>query len=204
LNLIKLFYSNNHIKIELKNVAIFASGTGTNAKNIVNYFKNNTSIKISVLVTNKPDSGVFEIGKNNDIPVVLISKDELGSTEFIEKLKTDFQINLIVLAGFLLLIPSNLVAAFKDKMINIHPSLLPKFGGKGMYGMHVHRAVFEANETKTGISIHYVNEVFDEGKIIAQFSCDISDLKSPEEIAAKNQQLEYKHYPEVIEEILSI
>jgi phosphoribosylglycinamide formyltransferase-1 len=145
---------------------------------------------------------VFEIGKNNDIPVVLISKNELGSTEFIDKLKLGFKIDLIVLAGFLLLIPEKLVQAFSNKMINIHPSLLPKFGGKGMYGMHVHRAVFEAKEKETGISIHYVNEVFDEGKIIAQFKCDISDLNSPEEIAAKNQLLEYQHYPQVIEEVL--
>ena len=187
----------------MKNIAIFASGAATNADNIIKYFKNNSKIKVAVLVSNKQESGVFEIGKNNDLPSILINKSELSSEKFINTLKEDYQIDLIVLAGFLLLIPINLIQAFEDKMINIHPSLLPKFGGKGMYGMNVHKAVFEAKEKETGISIHYVNEKFDEGKIIAQYKCNIQDLTSPEEIAKRNQQLEYDYFPKVIEEILS-
>lgn len=183
-------------------IAIFASGEGTNAQNIIDYFKYSDKIKIALIVSNKASANVLNRAKKEGIPTLLISRaDFYDSTNTIDALRTA-KIDFIVLAGFLWMIPSNLVKAFPNKMINIHPALLPKFGGKGMYGMNVHKAVVEAGETESGISIHYVNEHYDEGKIIAQHRCKISKEDTAETVASKIHELEYQFFPKAIENII--
>jgi len=186
-----------------KHIAIFASGRGSNAQAIIDYFKNNPTIKVALIITNNKNAGVIQIAKDNRIPFDIISSDELKEKETILDLLEVYQIDLIVLAGFLLLIPAYLVKAYPNKIINIHPALLPKYGGKGMYGMKVHEAVITNKETETGITIHYVNEKYDEGEYIAQFRCHVEPSDSSENIASKVHQLEHEHYPRVIEILLS-
>lgn len=187
----------------MKHIAIFATGKGSNALNIINYFKNSISIKVTLVVSNRSDAEVLEKAMLAGIPVmVLESKKEFSQPAFIEFLKKQ-SIDLIVLAGFLLLLPENLVKAFHQKIINIHPALLPKYGGKGMYGMKVHEAVLKNKEIESGISIHYVNERFDEGEIIFRQKCPVDASDTPASLAAKVQQLEHEHFPKIIEQILS-
>ena len=182
-------------------IAVFASGRGSNTQNIIDVFKD-TDIDVALIVTNNPDAGVIDIAKSNDILYVIINKKDLYySNEFIESLvKENF--DLIVLAGFLWLIPEALIDFYKNKIINIHPALLPKYGGKGMYGMKVHEAVKNAGEKYTGITIHYVNELYDDGDIIFQQKIEIDEADSPDDIADKVHKLEYRFFPEVIENIL--
>lgn len=186
----------------MKNIVIFASGSGTNAENIILYFKNINNIKVSALFSNNPNAQVIEKAKKYQVPTVVFSKEELKSELILQKLNS-FKPDLIVLAGFLLQFPAHIIKAYPDKIINIHPALLPKYGGKGMYGMNVHKAVLENKEPETGISIHYVNEHYDEGKIIFQKSVSLKDCKSSEEIAAKIHELEQQYFPEVIEKLLT-
>jgi len=185
-----------------KHIAIFASGKGSNAQAIIDHFKNNPVIKVALIITNNKNAGVIQIAKDNRIPFDIISSDELKEEETILDLLEVYQIDLIVLAGFLLLIPAYLVKAYPNKIINIHPALLPKYGGKGMYGMKVHEAVIANKETETGITIHYVNEKYDEGEYIAQFRCHVEPSDSAENVAAKVHQLEHEHYPIEIEKLL--
>ena len=186
--------------MDVKRIAIFASGSGSNAQNIIEYFADNKNIIVDSVWTNNPSAYVLERAKKCGIDSFIFSREEFKSTLFVvEKLKNR-NINLIVLAGFLWLIPSNLIQNFR--IINIHPALLPKYGGKGMYGMNVHQAVVENKEIESGISIHFVNEKYDEGEIIFQAVCPVLPSDSPEDVAEKVHQLEYKHFPEVIEKVL--
>lgn len=182
-------------------IAIFASGSGSNAENIANYFKDNPVAEVVLLLTNKADAYVLERAKKLAIESVVFSSEQLKSGELVNLLKNK-GIDFIVLAGFLLKIPENLIAAFPNKIINIHPALLPKYGGKGMYGDAVHKAVVVNKEKESGITIHYVNEHYDEGTIIFQAKCKVSETDTYEEVAYKIHQLEYEHFPRVIEQIL--
>lgn len=179
-----------------KKLVIFASGSGTNAAAIATYFDRHASIHVSAIYSNKPDAYVLERAKKLAISTTVFSRSAFDSNSFLDLLQG---VDYIILAGFLWKIPSWLVAAFPEKILNIHPSLLPKFGGKGMYGAHVHRAVLQAKEKVSGITIHLVNEVYDEGEILFQATCSIAADETPDSLAAKVHQLEHKHYPEVIE-----
>ena len=186
----------------MKNIALLASGSGSNVQNIANYFAKNPEVHISLVITNNPKAGVIERCKNLGIPLVYLSKAGFSSENTLLNTLKGFSIDLIVLAGFLLKIPHGLVKAYPNKIVNIHPALLPKFGGKGMYGMHVHRAVKEAGETETGISIHYVNEHYDQGTLIFQAKTLVNTQDTPEDIATKVQALEAVHFPKTIETLL--
>jgi phosphoribosylglycinamide formyltransferase-1 len=186
-----------------KNIAIFASGEGTNAQRIIDFFKYSEKVNVALVVSNKETANVLNRAKAASIETYLLNKTNfLENDSTIQFLKSK-NIDLIVLAGFLWMIPQNLVKAFPNKIINIHPALLPKFGGKGMYGMNVHRAVIEAKEKQSGISIHFVNEHYDEGEIISQHTCAISENDSPESLAGKIHDLEYEFFPKAIEKVLS-
>ena len=186
-----------------KNIAIFASGGGSNAEAIINHLKGNPNIWVRLIVTNKATAYVLERAKNHGLSSFVISKDELAQpTQLIEKLNA-LNIDLIALAGFLLKIPQPLIQAFPNKITNIHPSLLPKYGGAGMYGHRVHQAVFDNNESESGMTIHFVNEVYDEGKIIFQEKTPLDIMDTPDVIAKKVLQLEHKNYGQVIEKLLS-
>jgi phosphoribosylglycinamide formyltransferase-1 len=180
-------------------VAIFASGSGSNAEVIANYFNRHPFITVDLIVTNNPNALVLERAARLGIPTKILTKEKFqGEAEVLSFLK-EHQITHIVLAGFLLLIPRFLIHAYPDKIINIHPSLLPKYGGKGMYGMNVHQAVKNALEKETGITIHLVNEQFDEGEILFQEKCTVAEDHAAADIARCVQKLEYEHYPKVIE-----
>ena len=188
----------------IKNIAIFASGEGTNAQTIIDYFKSSQQVKIALVVSNKSTANVLNRAKNNNIPTLIIDKHSFSeTTQVIDCLKIA-NIDLIVLAGFLWMIPENLIKAFPNKIVNIHPALLPKFGGKGMFGMNVHNAVIAAKEKESGISIHFVNEHYDEGKIISQHACSISENDSAESLAEKIHALEHAFFPKVIERLLLV
>ena len=186
----------------MKKIVIFASGSGTNAQNIVLHFNNPRKTIHFHIFSNNANAKVLEKAKNLLVPTKIISKDDLNSDVLLNDLK-QIQPDLIVLAGFLLKFPSNCVEAFPNKIINIHPALLPKYGGKGMYGMHVHRAVVENRESETGISIHYVNENYDEGNIIFQKSIALIGTESPEDVAEKIHKLEQTHFPLIVEKVLN-
>ncbi len=186
----------------MKNIVLFASGSGTNAENIILHFNKSTLVKVVAVFCNNSNAQVLEKAKKHNVPAVVFSKKALDSYDLELKL-TFFRPDLIVLAGFLLKFPTSIIEKFSNKIINIHPALLPKYGGKGMYGKHVHKAVLENKETETGISIHYVNEHYDEGNIIFQQNISILDCETPEAVAEKVHYLEQKHFPEVIEKILN-
>ena len=186
----------------MKKIVIFASGSGTNAENIIKYFSNSSKAKVMSVLTNNPSAKVIERASNFSIPTQVFSKQELNEGFLLQKLNL-LQPDLIVLAGFLLKIPQNLIDAYPNKIINIHPALLPKFGGKGMYGMHIHQAVVANKEKETGITIHYVNENYDEGAIIFQSSVVLTSADTPENVAVKIHELEQKHFPIVIDKILN-
>jgi len=186
----------------MKRIAIFASGSGSNAENIATYFAEKEGIDLVLILTNNPSAFVLERAKIWAIPSFVFSKKDLNLTTIvIDKLK-EYNANIVILAGFLLKIPSSLINAYPNRIVNIHPALLPNYGGKGMYGMNVHRAVVANKQKESGISIHYVNEVYDEGNIIFQAKCSLSSDDSPEDVAAKVQALEYAHYPRIIESII--
>jgi phosphoribosylglycinamide formyltransferase-1 len=185
------------------NAAIFASGEGTNAENLITYFKNDTRIKIKLVITNRDDAGVIKKAEAHKKTVQIISKEALNNytDQIIEFLRTE-KIDLIILAGFLLKIPEKLVKAFPDKIVNIHPALLPNYGGKGMYGMKVHEAVIANKDAESGISIHFVNEEYDKGRIILQEKCVIEASDTAESLAKKIHELEYLHFPKAIEKLI--
>jgi phosphoribosylglycinamide formyltransferase 1 len=186
----------------MRNIAIFASGGGSNARKIIEHFKGHPSVKVALVVSNKPDAGVLSIAKEHGIDTLIISKSAFYETDDILKTLTLYRISFIVLAGFLLLVPQYIIGRFKKKIINIHPALLPKFGGKGMYGSHVHEAVKEAKETETGITIHYCNAHYDEGDIIFQAKTAVSPADTPQDIAQNVLALEHEHFPKVIEKVV--
>ena len=187
----------------MKNIAIFASGTGSNAKKIVAHFRDNTAIDVALIVSNKPTAKVLDMANDNNIPTLIINRaDFYKSTSILDDLEK-YQIDFIALAGFLWLIPAYLVKAFPNKMINIHPALLPKYGGKGMYGHHVHKAVCKNKETESGITLHYVNEHYDEGNIIFQATCPIAPTDTPTDIAGNVLKLEHYYFPRILQSLLS-
>ena len=184
-----------------RKIAIFASGSGSNAENIANYFKDKPVAEVGLILTNKADAFVLERAKKLAIESVVFSSEQLKSGELVDLLKNK-GIDFVVLAGFLLKIPENLIAAFPNKIINIHPALLPKYGGKGMYGDAVHKAVVANCEKESGITIHYVNEHYDEGTIIFQAKCKVIETDTYEDVAHKIHQMEYEQFPRVIEELM--
>lgn len=186
----------------MKHIAIFASGGGSNARKIIEYFAESPEVKVALIVSNKKDAGVLDIARAHQIPTQIIGRQMFYETEDLLEILRQYHIDFIVLAGFLWLIPAWLVRHYQLRMVNIHPALLPKYGGKGMYGMHVHEAVRAANEPETGITIHYVNERYDEGDIIFQARCPVASTDTPADIARKVHELEHRHFSRVIEEIL--
>ena len=187
----------------MKKIVLFASGSGTNAENIILYFNQKLTAKVASVFCNNPNAKVLDRAKNLNVPTVVFSKEELNNGFVLNKLEK-YKPDLIVLAGFLWQFPASIIEKYPNSIINIHPALLPKYGGKGMYGMHVHAAILENKEPETGITIHHVNEHYDEGNIIFQQSVKIDDCKTPDEIALKIHELEHKHFPMVIEEILNL
>ena len=183
-------------------IVIFASGSGTNAENIIRHFKATKTASVEAVFTNKADAQVIQRAEKYQVPSQIFSKNDLETGKVLQEINT-IQPDLIVLAGFLLKFPETIVAAYPDKIINIHPALLPKYGGKGMYGMHVHRAVVENKESKTGITIHYVNENYDEGNVIFQKEVTVLISDTPEVVAAKIHELEQDHFPVVIEKLIT-
>lgn len=186
----------------MKQLAIFASGSGSNAENLVRYFEEHKTIRISIVVSDRKQAFVFERMKNLGIPSYYMSRDDFDNGSVL-KLLREKQIDFIVLAGFLKLVPLDIIHAYPQKIVNIHPALLPAFGGKGMYGKYVHEAVVNAGETQTGITIHYVNENFDEGEIIAKYETSISKDDTPETVASKIHDLEMKYFPGIIDKVIN-
>jgi phosphoribosylglycinamide formyltransferase-1 len=181
----------------MQKIALFASGSGSNAENIIRYFLDREEISFPLIISNKKDAYVHERAKKLNVPSYSFNKEAFENGEVLQLL-WEHEIDFIVLAGFLLKVPENILKAYPNKIINIHPALLPKFGGKGMYGSHVHEAVVAGKETESGITIHYVNENYDEGQIIFQAKCEVLPTDSPDDVAAKVHALEYAHFPEVI------
>lgn len=187
----------------MRRIAIFASGSGTNAENIANYFKGNLRVEVALIVSNRKDAFVHHRAEKMDIESVTFSKSDFETTDKVVDLLRERKIDFVVLAGFLLKVPSNLLDEYPNKIVNIHPALLPKFGGKGMYGDAVHKAVVEAGESESGITIHYVNENYDEGAVVFQAKCDVQPNDTYEDVAKKVHILEYKYFPVVIENLLN-
>ena len=186
----------------MKRIAIFASGEGTNAQHIIDYFRGKEN-KVSLMVCNNPKANVLSRAEHNKIPFLLINKEEIQSGKTLEEKLTEEKIDLIVCAGFLWKIPDSILYKFPNRVVNIHPALLPKFGGKGMYGLNVHKAVIESGEKESGITIHYLNEEYDEGEIILQKKCVIEKTETPESLAKKVQNLEHEWYAKTIEQLLN-
>jgi len=182
-------------------IVLFASGSGSNVENIIRYFQESSSVEVAFVFTNKQEAGVLERCKRLGVPAAYLNKAALDSTVFLEMLK-NLNPNLIVLAGYLQKISADWVEAFAGRIINIHPALLPNYGGKGMYGMNVHQAVIQAKEKESGISIHYVNEHYDQGALIAQYTVSVDAQDTPEQLAQKVQALEHRYFPEEIEKLL--
>lgn len=183
-----------------KNLAIFASGSGTNAENIVNHFKISPVAEVRLILSNKPNAFVLERARKLNLPTQVFDKKDFYDSNKVLNTLAEHKIDWVVLAGFLWLVPNSLIRAFPNKIINIHPALLPKFGGKGMYGDKVHQAVIEAGEPVSGITIHLVNEHYDEGRVLFQASCPVVAGDTPQSLAAKVHQLEYTYYPQVIQD----
>lgn len=187
----------------MTNIAIFVSGSGTNCENIIRYFEGNTSIGVALVISNKADAYALVRAEKLGIPSVVVSKAELNDETFMNNLLQQYSIGFLVLAGFLMMVPPFLVESYDRRIVNIHPSLLPKYGGKGMYGHHIHEAVRRNNETETGITIHYVSNVCDRGEVIFQATTPVAAADTPDDIAANIHQLEQKHFPAVIEDVIN-
>jgi phosphoribosylglycinamide formyltransferase 1 len=187
----------------MRNLAIFASGSGTNAENIINYFSNKESGRISAVFSNKPQAMVLKRAESHNIPAVVFDYNDFYRTEKICEYLSYYKIEFIILSGFLLLVPENILELYPGRIINIHPALLPSYGGKGMYGDAVHKAVIENHEKTSGITIHYVNKFYDKGDIIFQARCNVAPDDTPESLASKIHKLEYRYFPEVIEKLVT-
>lgn len=184
------------------NIAIFASGSGSNAENIITYFKKNKQVSVKLLLTNNANAFVVERAKKLGISYKIFDKNDFCHTNNVLNILKDNKIDFVVLAGFLWLVPQSLIEAYPNKIVNIHPALLPAYGGKGMFGDHVHRAVVENKEKESGITIHYVSKEYDKGDIIFQAKCVVNPTDTPDMIATKVHELEYLYYPQVIERLL--
>jgi phosphoribosylglycinamide formyltransferase 1 len=186
----------------MNRIAIFASGSGTNAENIIRFFRPAENIEVRLVLSNKPGAKVLERAEKLGVKSTVFTRDELYNSELILQQLLGQEINFIVLAGFLWLVPESLVKAFPGRIVNIHPALLPGYGGKGMYGARVHEAVIANGEKESGITIHYVNEKYDDGDIIFQARCPVDEYETPDSLATKIHQLEYEHYPRIIEKVI--
>ena len=186
----------------MKRIAIFASGSGSNAENIANYFKGSTEVEISLILANTPKAYVLERAKKLGIESVVVTNDEFRNADKVIDILKEKDIDFIVLAGFLLLVPAKLIAAYPGRIVNIHPALLPKHGGKGMYGDRVHEAVVAAGDTESGITIHLIDECYDRGTTFFQAMCPVLPTDTPHDVAEKVHALEYKRFPHVNEEKL--
>lgn len=193
----------NKKKIGVHNIAIFASGAGSNAQQIINRFSNHPTIKVALIVCNKPGAGVLDLAKKHSIPSIIIEKEVFFKGSAYVEVLQQHNIHFIVLAGFLWKVPSTLIKAYPQKVVNIHPALLPAYGGKGMYGHFVHEAVIANKETQSGITIHYVDELYDHGAIIKQATCTVTETDTPETLAAKIHVLEHEWFGKVIEEVMT-
>jgi phosphoribosylglycinamide formyltransferase-1 len=185
--------------MEKKRLALFVSGTGSNAKNIITYFEGNEAFEVVLVMTNKSDSPIIEFTLSKSINLVMCSNEQAMNADFLSTMCSAHSVTHVILAGYLKLIPAAFIAKYPNKIINIHPALLPNYGGKGMYGDNVHKAVLENKESQTGITIHEVNEHFDEGRFIAQFHCQIDRDETLDSLKAKIQYLEHSYFPVVIE-----
>ncbi|MDY0199740.1 MAG: phosphoribosylglycinamide formyltransferase [Bacteroidales bacterium] len=186
----------------MRNLAVFASGSGSNAENLYNHFLGSKSVKIDLILSENPNAFVLERAKKLKIDQWVFTLDQLRSGAVGDELKSR-SIDFIVLAGFLKRIPDSLISMFPQRIVNIHPALLPKYGGKGMYGMHVHRSVIAAKEFESGITIHYVNERYDEGHIIFQAKCTVDKNDTAEDLAEKIHDLEYRYFPQIVEKVVT-
>ena len=182
-------------------IAIFASGTGTNAQKIIDHFRNSSRIKVALIACNKPGAGVLTIAEKENIPTLIIQKEKFFRSGYLNELK-EKEIEFIVLAGFLWKIPATLINAYRHRIVNIHPALLPKYGGKGFYGQYVHESVLTAGEKKSGITIHYVDEHYDNGDIILQVTCPVLENDTSESLASRIHELEHLYYPKIIEKLI--
>ena len=184
------------------NLAVFASGNGSNAENIIKYFKSHNKARVKLVASNKNSAKVITKSGKLGVPTILFSKEELESTSLLYKLK-NYKIDFIILAGFLLKVPPEILNFYKNKVVNIHPSLLPKYGGNGMFGSKVHQAVYNSKDRETGITIHYVNEEYDKGNVIFQAKCELKNRESVKQIEKKVHKLEMRFYPKIIESLLN-
>ena len=183
-------------------IAIFGSGNGTNAQRITEYFAENPEVEVNTIITNKKDAYIVQRAKNLGVDCVYFSRHDFFETDNVLNYLKERNIDYVILAGFLWLVPQNLLSAFPKRIINIHPALLPKYGGKGMYGEHVHEAVIANHETQSGITIHFVDEHYDRGTTIFQATCDIAPDDTPDTLAQKIHKLEHEHFPKVIEKVV--
>lgn len=185
----------------MKNIAVFASGSGTNAENITKYFEDSELARVSLIFCNRKEAGVVGKAHKMGVRCIIFNKWQLNDGFVLGKLR-EAKIDFIVLAGFLMKVPAEIVSGYEDRVVNIHPALLPEYGGEGMYGMRVHEAVVENEEEETGITIHYVSDEYDHGEILFQETVEVDYEDTPEDVQYKVQQLEHKHYPEVIEYLI--
>ena len=186
----------------MKRIAIFASGSGSNAQRIMEHFKRNKEMEVALVLCNKPDAYVLQRADNFEVPTHVLTKEELLHTNSIDNLLKNLEIDILVLAGFMWLLPERFIQNYPKRIVNIHPALLPKHGGAGMFGRKVHESVLKSKDNETGITIHYVNENFDEGEIIYQSKCTVEKNDDLEKLAYKVHQLEHIHYPKIIEDLL--
>lgn len=186
----------------MNRIALFASGSGTNAENIIRYFGEHPQVSVACVFSNKPDAYVLKRAEKLGVATHVFDRDAFYRSEKVVYTLREMNVDYIILAGFLWLVPGNLINAFSGRIVNIHPALLPRYGGKGMYGMKVHEAVVASGDKETGITIHHVNERYDEGDIIFQATCPVTPSDTPEDVAKKVHELEYRHYPEVIEVLI--
>lgn len=186
----------------MKKIAIFASGSGSNAENIINYFPNDAENVVKIVFCNKPNAYVLERAKRLNVPTFVFGREDFYHSDMVLNELKRLDIDMIVLAGFLWKVPDAIIEAYRERVVNIHPALLPSYGGKGMYGMKVHESVIAAGEKESGITIHYVNDHYDEGATIFQARCEITPEDTPDTLAEKVHALEYEHFPRVIKEVL--
>ena len=198
----RVTFVRNLANMEKVNIAIFVSGSGTNCENLIRCFKDSERVRCALVVSNKPDAYALVRATNLGVPTAVAPKAQLNDADFMMLLLRQYGIDFIVLAGFLPLVPDFLIDAYPRRIVNIHPALLPKYGGKGMWGHHVHEAVKAAGEAETGMTVHWVTPVCDGGEIIAQYRCALSPDDTVDDIAEKEHQLEMKYFPQVVEQVL--
>jgi len=197
------FFFENIKYFIMRNIAIFASGSGTNAENIIKYFSNRKTAKVTLVLSNRREAFVLKRAAENNVKSVFFDRNEFYNSGIVLDTLISNDIDFIVLAGFLWLVPDDILTHYNGRIINIHPALLPKYGGRGFYGEKVHKAVISNHETESGITIHHVNKFYDEGDIIFQAKCKVEPSDTPESLAARIHRLEYEHFPRIIEKMIS-